>query len=64
MPDRSSLETRLPEGKAFIGQTRLDILRAEINLGATSGPCIPAELAFAKARARIADVAAEYDVPG
>lgn len=64
MPDRSSLETRLPEGQAFIGHTRLDILRAELDLGASSGPGIPAEQAFAKARARVADVAADYDVPG
>lgn len=62
MPDRSSLETRLPEGQAFIGHTRLDILRAELDLGATSGPGIPAEQAFAKAR--VADVAADYNVPG
>lgn len=49
---------RLLEEQDAMRQARLDALRAEINLGATSGPDIPAEQAFANARARIADIAA------
>lgn len=49
---------RLLEEQDALRQARLDALRAEIDLGANSGPGIPAEQAFAKARKRIADIAA------
>lgn len=49
---------RLLEEQDAIRQARLDALRNEIERGATSGPGIPADQAFANARQRIADIAA------
>ncbi|MEO7470370.1 MAG: type II toxin-antitoxin system ParD family antitoxin [Sphingobium limneticum] len=49
---------RLLEEQDAMRQARLEALRAEIDLGASSGTGIPAEQAFANARARIADIAA------
>jgi antitoxin ParD1/3/4 len=49
---------RMLEEQEAMRQVRLDALRAEIEHGATSGPGIPADQAFAKARQRIADIAA------
>ena len=49
---------RLLEEQDAMRQARLEALGAEIDLGASSGTGIPAEQAFANARARIADIAA------
>lgn len=49
---------RLLEEQDAMRQARLDALRAEVEHGASSGPGIPADQAFAKARQRIADIAA------
>lgn len=49
---------RLLEEQDAMRQARLDALRAEIEQGASSGPGIPADQAFANARRRIADIAA------
>ncbi|MFC5342923.1 type II toxin-antitoxin system ParD family antitoxin (plasmid) [Brevundimonas staleyi] len=49
---------RLLEEQGALRQARLDALRAEIEHGASSGPGVPAEQAFAKARRRVADIAA------
>lgn len=48
---------RLLEEQEAMRQARLDALRSEIDYGANSGPGIPADRAFAKARQRIADIA-------
>lgn len=50
---------RLLEEQDAMRQARLDALRAEIEHGATSGLGIPADRAFANARKRIADIAAD-----
>ena len=49
---------RLLEEQDAMRQARLEALRAEIELGATSGPGIPADQAFANAKLRIAEIAA------
>lgn len=50
---------RLLEEQDAMRQARLDALRAEIELGAVSGPDIPVGQAFANARRRIAEIAAD-----
>lgn len=49
---------RLLEEQDALRQARLEALRAEIDRGVSSGPGLPPEAAFAKARRRIADIAA------
>lgn len=50
---------RLLEEQDAMRQARLDALRAEIETGVASGPGIPADEAFASARRRIAEIAAD-----
>ena len=49
---------RLLEEQDAMRQAQLEALRAEIEHGATSGPGIPADQAFANVRRRIVDIAA------
>jgi antitoxin ParD1/3/4 len=49
---------RLLEEQDALRQARLEALRAEVDLGANSGPSIPAEQPFENARKRIADLSA------
>lgn len=50
---------RLLEEQDAMRQARLDALRAEVEHGVASGPGIPADRAFANARRRIAEIAAD-----
>ncbi len=49
---------RLLEEQEAMRQARLDALRSEVEIGVNGGPGIPADHVFAKARQRIADIAA------
>ncbi|MEY2926273.1 MAG: hypothetical protein RL367_750 [Pseudomonadota bacterium] len=49
---------RLLEDQEALRHGRLDALRADIEHGASSGPGIPADQAFANARRRIGEIAA------
>ncbi len=48
---------RLLEEQGALRHARLEALRAEIERGVSSGPGLPSDEAFAKARQRIADIA-------
>lgn len=49
---------RLLEEQQAMRQARLDALRSEVEIGVNGGPGIPGDQVFAKARRRIADIAA------
>ncbi|MBB3957699.1 type II toxin-antitoxin system ParD family antitoxin [Novosphingobium sediminicola] len=48
------------EEQEAMRQARLDALRSEVESGVRSGPGIPADRVFTKARQRITDIAAEH----